>query len=84
MKNLREVFAVLDEYFGVFILVLGIGASGALFTGIAKTNAAEKVHRARVVDYLASHKCRVAGYAGKDATPYYQCDNGLIRAQDVP
>lgn len=35
----------------------------------------ERARKAQI--YLVDHKCQRVGFAGKDAMPTYQCDNGL-------
>ncbi len=39
---------------------------------------------ARQNKYLGTHKCVTVSYAGKDALPVYQCDNGLVMRKQIP
>ena len=44
----------------------------------------EKARNARRSAYLVNHKCVTVSYAGKNAEPVYQCNNGLVMWKQIP
>ena len=65
-------------------LIMAVMTAIGIVSMFVIANEDARVRDIRRYQYLADHKCVVVNFAGKDAEPVYQCDNGMIMRKQIP